>query len=113
MISNAGMLALNKALLSNPCSTIRKLKEDLNIIAATRTISRALRQMGWRNVLNKYCQIIKILANVANHYNPNHKNHENNKNKKNKTIAMLSNMENQTKCCKKTNHFKRCQINEI
>ena len=58
-ISNAGMLALNKALLSYPCSTIRKLKEDLNIIAATRTISRALRQMGWRNVLTKYCQIIR------------------------------------------------------
>jgi hypothetical protein len=30
MISNAGMLALNKECLTNPCSTLRKLKEELN-----------------------------------------------------------------------------------
>ena len=59
MISNKGMLALNKALLSNPCYTLRKLKEDLNIIASTRTISRAIHQMGWRHALTKYCQMIR------------------------------------------------------
>ena len=53
------MLALNKALLANPCSTLRNLKEDLNIVATTRTISRAIRQMGWRHALTKYCQIIR------------------------------------------------------
>ena len=59
LISNKGMLALNKALLSNPCYTLRKLKEDLNIIASTRTISRAIHQMGWRHALTKYCQMIR------------------------------------------------------
>ena len=59
MISNAGMLALNKECLSNPCSTLRKLKEELNLFASLKTISRALHKMGWRHVLTKYCQIIR------------------------------------------------------
>ena len=59
MISNAGMLALNKECLTNPCSTLRKLKEELNLFASLKTISRALHKMGWRHVLTKYCQIIR------------------------------------------------------
>ena len=54
LISNGGMLALNQALLDNPCWTRRKLKQELNILAS----SRALLQMGWRKVATKYCQII-------------------------------------------------------
>jgi hypothetical protein len=40
------MLALNKAFLDDPSLTRRKLKHDLNIVASTWTISRALQQMG-------------------------------------------------------------------
>jgi hypothetical protein len=54
LISNGGMLALNQALLDNPCWTRRKLKQELNILAS----SRALHQMGWCKVATKYCQII-------------------------------------------------------
>jgi hypothetical protein len=46
LISNGGMLALNQALLDHPGWTRRKLKQELNILASTRTISRALHQMG-------------------------------------------------------------------
>lgn len=59
LISNAGMLAINSALLKNPSLTRNKLKTDLQLVASIRTISRALRQMGWRHVLTKYCQIIR------------------------------------------------------
>ena len=64
LISNSGMLALNKALLENPSLTRRKLKQDLNLVASTRTISRALQQMGWRKVATKYCQIIRAVNRV-------------------------------------------------
>jgi hypothetical protein len=59
MISDAGLLALNKALLENPCLTLSKLKNDLKLIASKRTIGRALHQLGWRHVATKYCQIIR------------------------------------------------------
>ena len=63
LISNKSMLALNKALLSNSCFTLRKLKQDLNIIASTRTIRRAIHQMDWHHAhshpLTKYCQMIR------------------------------------------------------
>ena len=59
LISNAGMLAINQALLLNPCCTLRSLKEELNIFASTVTISRSIYQMGWRHTLTKYCQIIR------------------------------------------------------
>ena len=51
------MLAINDAFLKNPNLTLNKLKTDLKLMASKRTISRALRQMGWRHVLTKYCQI--------------------------------------------------------
>ena len=59
IISKAGMLALNKALLKNPCSTCKNLKEKINLLASVETIGRALRQMGWRHVLTKYCRITR------------------------------------------------------
>jgi hypothetical protein len=49
LISNKGMLALNKALLSNQCYTVRKLKED----AFKRTINRAIYQMGFPTELSR------------------------------------------------------------
>ena len=59
LISNAGMLAINQALLLNPCYTLRSLKEELNIFASTVTISRSIYKMGRRHTLTKYCQIIR------------------------------------------------------
>ena len=57
LISNAGMLAINKALLERPCLTAGKLKKDLNLHASRQTICRAINLMGWRKVQTKYCQI--------------------------------------------------------
>jgi hypothetical protein len=59
LISNAGMLAINKALLKKPCLTAGKLKKDLRLVATTRTISKAINLMGWRKVQTKYCQIVR------------------------------------------------------
>jgi len=59
LISNAGMLALNKALLERPCLTAGKLKKDLNLHASRQTICRALKLIGWRKVQTKYCQIVR------------------------------------------------------
>jgi hypothetical protein len=59
LISNAGMLALNKALLERPCLTAGKLKKDLNLHASRQTICRALKLIGWREVQTKYCQIVR------------------------------------------------------
>jgi hypothetical protein len=55
MISNAGMLAINKALLTNPCLTLSKLKTDLNLIASKRTICRAL-------LYHQYTAVIKVIS---------------------------------------------------
>ena len=65
LISNAGMLALNKAHLERPCLTAGKLKKDLNLHASRQTICRALNLMGWRKVQTKYCQIVR----PANRFN--------------------------------------------
>jgi len=59
LISNAGMLAINNALLNKPCLTAGKLKKDLRLVASTRTISKAINLMGWRKVQTKYCQIVR------------------------------------------------------
>ncbi len=51
LISKSGMFALNKALLENPSLTRKKLKHDLNLVASTRTISRALQQMVLNSII--------------------------------------------------------------
>ena len=53
------MLAINSALLKNPSLTRNKLRSDLKIVASQRTLSSALRELGWLHVLTKYCQIIR------------------------------------------------------
>ena len=58
-ISDKGLLAINKALIKNPFLTRQKLKNDLNLLANTRTIGKALRQLGLRKVTTKYCQIVE------------------------------------------------------
>jgi hypothetical protein len=58
-ISDEGLLAINKSLLRNPFQTRTKLKRDLNLIAEPRTISDAIRRLGWRKVPTRYCQIVE------------------------------------------------------
>ena len=58
-ISDEGLLAINKSLLRNPFQTRTKLKNDLNLIAKPRTISDAIRRLGWRKVPTRYCQIVE------------------------------------------------------
>ena len=58
-ISKRGLLAINKALLVNPFITRTKLKLDLQLVASVRTISKAIKLLGWRRVLTKYCQIVE------------------------------------------------------
>jgi len=58
-ISDEGLLAINKSLLRNPFQTRNKLKNDLNLIAKPRTISDAIRRLGWRKVPTRYCQIVE------------------------------------------------------
>jgi hypothetical protein len=58
-ISDEGFLAINKSLLRNPFQTRTKLKRDLNLIAKPRTISDAIRRLGWRKVPTRYCQIVE------------------------------------------------------
>ena len=62
MISDAGLLALNKALLENPCLTLSKLKNDLKLIASKRTIGRALHQLGWLNMGLKCIYLVGYLV---------------------------------------------------
>ena len=39
--------------------TRQKLKNDLNLLASTYTIGKAMRRLGWRKVTTKYCQIVE------------------------------------------------------
>ena len=58
LISNKGLLAINRALIKNPFLTRQKIKLDMNFVASKITIGRAIRQLGWRKVSTKYCQIV-------------------------------------------------------
>ena len=53
-ISDKGLLAINKALIKNPFVTRQKLKNDLNLLASTYTIGKAMRRLGWRKVTTKF-----------------------------------------------------------
>ena len=39
--------------------TRQKLKNDLNLLASTYTIGKAIRRLGWRKVTTKYCQLVE------------------------------------------------------
>ena len=58
LISNEGLLAINKALIKNPFLTRQKIKADLQLVASKFSIGRAIRCLGWRKVPTKYCQIV-------------------------------------------------------
>ena len=57
LISKAGILAINNALLKNSFLTVKKIKVQLVLTASTRTISRYINMLGLRKVNTKYCQM--------------------------------------------------------
>ena len=63
LISVAGILAINKALLKNPFLTCKKIKTELVLTASTRTINRCINKLGWRKVDTKFCQIDSLIIN--------------------------------------------------
>ena len=60
LITNAGLLAINKALLKNPFITCNKIREKLKLVASVRSIRGYVNRLGWRKVLTKYCQIVSF-----------------------------------------------------
>ena len=58
LISNIGILNINKALLNDPCLTARKIKKMFFLTASQQTIRRCIRKLGWRKIQTKYCQIV-------------------------------------------------------
>jgi hypothetical protein len=53
LITNEGLLVINKLLLSNPFMTSREIKEKLNLVAASKTVRNYIETLGWRNVNTK------------------------------------------------------------
>ena len=58
LISNMGILNINKALLNDPCLTAGKIKKRFFLTASQQTIRRCIRKLGWRKIHTKYCQIV-------------------------------------------------------
>ena len=58
LISDQGVLALNKAVLKNPFLTAQQLQTKLSLTASKRTIRRYLNKLGWKKVRTSYCQVI-------------------------------------------------------
>ena len=58
LISNIGILNINKDLLNDPCLTARKTKKMFFLTASQQTIRRCIRKLGWRKIQTKYCQIV-------------------------------------------------------
>ena len=61
MISNEGVLAINKALLKGPFLTTRAIKEKFNLVASTRTIRKYLKEIGWKKSRTRYCQVVDFV----------------------------------------------------
>jgi hypothetical protein len=57
LITNSGLLAINKLLLINPFITCLQLKHKLALCAKT-TIGKYCSMLGWKKVNTKYCQIV-------------------------------------------------------
>jgi len=58
LITDEGMLAINKLLLKNPFITCADIRKKLNLVASKRTIRDYINKLGWRKVNTKYCQIV-------------------------------------------------------
>ena len=64
LISDAGILALNRELQSDPCLTASKLKDKLKLIASLRTITRTITHIGWKKVRTRYTQTVRPINRV-------------------------------------------------
>ena len=64
MISNSGVLAINKALLKDPCLTTQQLKVKLKLLASKRTINRYINKIGWKKSRTRYCQVVDPMNRV-------------------------------------------------
>ena len=58
VISNVGLLAINKFLLQNPFATSSLIKAKLGLLASKRTITEYCNRLGWFKIQSKYCQIV-------------------------------------------------------
>ena len=58
LITDEGILAINRLLLQNPFITCADIKKKLHLVAAKRTIRDYINKLGWKKVNTKYCQIV-------------------------------------------------------
>jgi hypothetical protein len=58
IISDEGLLVINKLLLSNPFVTSSEIKTKLNLVVESKTVGNYIYVLGWRKVNTKYCQIV-------------------------------------------------------
>lgn len=58
LISDEGLIEINRLLLSNNELTARIIKRELLLIASESTVLRAIHSLGWRNKRTEYCQIV-------------------------------------------------------
>ena len=64
MASDAGILALNRELHSDPCLTASKFKDKFNLIASLRTITRTINLIGWKKVRQRYTKTVRTIKRV-------------------------------------------------
>ena len=60
LVTNRGLLALNKCLLNNSQLTAKQLKIRLVLTSSTRTITRYCNKLGWNKIRTRYCQIVSF-----------------------------------------------------
>ena len=61
LISNTGVLALNKALLDNKHATCKTLKSYLVFEASSRTICRYINKLGWKKIRTRL--VLSVIIN--------------------------------------------------
>ena len=69
LISNIGILNINKALLNDPCLTARKIKKMFFLTASQQTIRRCIRKLDWRKIQTKYCLIVSPVSHIKRFVN--------------------------------------------
>jgi hypothetical protein len=60
VITNKGLLEMNKLLLRNSQITAKVIKKELVLTASTRTITRYCNKLGWKKIRTRYCQIVSF-----------------------------------------------------
>ena len=64
LVSDRGLLAIEKELLRNPFLTCLQLKYKLGLVASLRTIRDCCSILGWKKVNTKYCQIVSPINRI-------------------------------------------------